>query len=136
MSYYNYIESKVISEHDYCFYALIMAAMRKADSNNIELLKTTFPQTWDELYKRYHSPDGMIEADKTAGCVHYLAQGDTVCSVASRVHYLAQGITVCGIIPLTVGWQPDDKWVSYDEWESVTCEQCLKHKRRGPKQNG
>jgi len=49
---------------DIPFYALIMAAMRKADSDNIEKLKQAFPDIWAELQKRYNAPGGIIKSDK------------------------------------------------------------------------
>ena len=60
MSLYDYRESQGIHGQ---FYALIMAAMRKADSDNLELLKAAFPAVWEELQQRYNAPGGMIEGD-------------------------------------------------------------------------
>jgi hypothetical protein len=60
MSLYDYRESQGIHGS---FYALIMAAMRKADTNNLRLLKAAFPEVWDELSKRYNARGGMIEGD-------------------------------------------------------------------------
>jgi hypothetical protein len=42
---------------------LIMAAMRQADSNNYQKLSRAFPQTLDELERRYHSPGGFLEGE-------------------------------------------------------------------------
>lgn len=64
MSLYDYRESSELSKNDPGFYSLIMAAMRKADSRNIELLKSAWPETWQELYARYHAPGGLLETDK------------------------------------------------------------------------
>ena len=63
MSLYDYRESAEIAEKDYQFYALIMAAMRKADTDNLEILKVAFPEVYRELVKRYHAPAGEIEGD-------------------------------------------------------------------------
>ena len=60
MSLYDYRESLDIAAHDYQFYALIMGAMRKADTHNLIRLKSVFPQTWAELQQRYHAPGGVI----------------------------------------------------------------------------
>jgi hypothetical protein len=60
MTLYDYQKSKEI---DAPFYTIIMAAMRKADSNNIEKLKCAFPETFDEFHKRYNAPGGIIEGD-------------------------------------------------------------------------
>jgi len=60
VSLYEYKESQQIALQDYGFYSLIMAAMRKADSNNSYALATAFPATWDELQERYNAPGGLI----------------------------------------------------------------------------
>lgn len=60
MSLYDYRMSLEIAKHDYPFYALIMAAMRQADTDNIERLKTMFPHIWRELERRYHAPAGIL----------------------------------------------------------------------------
>jgi hypothetical protein len=49
MSHYDHEQSKSIDAADYPFYALIMAAMRQADSRNRELLWQAFPDIWDEV---------------------------------------------------------------------------------------
>lgn len=46
------------------FAALIMAAMRLADTHNAEVLQAAFPDIWAELYARYHAPGGVLEADR------------------------------------------------------------------------
>ncbi len=62
MSLQEYQESKEISygEKDFSFYGLLMAAMRAADSNNVEILKRAFPGVWAELRARYNAPGGKI----------------------------------------------------------------------------
>lgn len=42
------------------FYALIMAAMRRADTDNLEKLKSAWPEVWSELQQRYKGPGGCI----------------------------------------------------------------------------
>ena len=64
MSLYDYNISREISKNDYTFYALIMAAMRKADSTNLPKLRTAFPDIYEELYARYNSPGGVLNDDK------------------------------------------------------------------------
>ena len=66
MSHYDYEISKQIAARDYPFYALIMAAMRKADSNNAELLRLAFPDIYHELKLRYNSPGGVLPEDDKA----------------------------------------------------------------------
>lgn len=50
---------------DGSFYGLLMAAMRQADTQNLELLKSVFPDVWDELVKRYHAPGGCLTQAET-----------------------------------------------------------------------
>lgn len=61
MSYYEYKKSIRIEAEDYPFYALIMAAFRQADSDNLEALKTVFPVVWAEFQTRYHALGGYLE---------------------------------------------------------------------------
>lgn len=65
MSLYAYQESQELATRDWGFYSLIMAAMRKADTDNLDLLKAAFPDVWRELRERYNAPGGMLagEAD-------------------------------------------------------------------------
>lgn len=60
MSLYDYQRSKVLAAHDEPFYALIMAAMRKADDANAKLLSAAWPGVWNELWRRYGAPGGRI----------------------------------------------------------------------------
>jgi hypothetical protein len=63
MSLHDYRESQQIARHDYPFYALIMAAMRQADSENIVRLRVSFPEIFKELDARYHAPGGRLEGE-------------------------------------------------------------------------
>lgn len=63
MSHYDYKQSRLIAAGCYPFYALVMAAMRQADTGNAEKLRAAFPGTWDELLARYHAPDGILPED-------------------------------------------------------------------------
>lgn len=63
MSLYDYTVSQDIAIEDHPFYALIMAAMRKADDYNAMLLRAAFPEVWDELSKRYSAPGGLLKSD-------------------------------------------------------------------------
>jgi len=65
MSLYDYLISQIIAAHDYPFYALIMAAMRKADTHNTIRLKSVFPNTWQELQDRYNAPAGRLPGELT-----------------------------------------------------------------------
>lgn len=64
MSRYDYMASMEIVQKDYPFYAMIMAAMRKADNINIEMLKRCWPDVWQELQERYYAPGGFIEGEQ------------------------------------------------------------------------
>ena len=60
MSLHEYVMSQKIAAEDYPFYALIMAAMRQADTMNVSLLRDIFPDTWRELQQRYNAPGGAL----------------------------------------------------------------------------
>jgi len=64
MSFYDYEQSKEIMLEDRPFYALIMAAMRQADTPNAAMLRTCWPETWLELQNRYHSVGGLLPSDE------------------------------------------------------------------------
>lgn len=63
MSLYDYETSLRISAEDYPFYALLMAAMRKADSDNWEILQKAFPEIGVEFAERYNSSYGRLPSD-------------------------------------------------------------------------
>jgi hypothetical protein len=63
MSLYDYQRGIEIYKEDEPFYALIMAAMLKADSDNAFKLERIFPETWRELRKRYNAPGGRLEGE-------------------------------------------------------------------------
>ena len=60
MSLYDYEVSKEISKHDYPFYALVMAMMRKADDINMVKLTDAWPEVYVELRARYNAPGGLL----------------------------------------------------------------------------
>jgi len=63
MSLYDYRYSIELSADDPPFHALIMAAMRKADTDNLERLKAAWPDVWDELCRRYKANFGRLPED-------------------------------------------------------------------------
>jgi hypothetical protein len=63
VSYHEYVVSKGISQGDRPFYALVMAAMRQADTNNAAKLRAAFPDTWAELDARYNAPGGILDGE-------------------------------------------------------------------------
>jgi len=64
MSLFDYKQSLVLGVGDPSFGALVMAAMRKADSRNSEALRKAFPELWDELAQRYDAPGGVLDEDE------------------------------------------------------------------------
>jgi hypothetical protein len=43
------------------FYSLLMATFRFADTDNMEKLKSVFPDIYDELVQRYNAPGGALD---------------------------------------------------------------------------
>ena len=63
MSLFDYEAGREIAAHDPPFYALIQAAMRKADTSNLELLIDCWPDVWLELRERYNATDGKLQSE-------------------------------------------------------------------------
>jgi hypothetical protein len=63
MSHHSYTVSRALAAEDYPFSALIMAAMRKADSDNTVLLNAAFPEIAAELKYRYWSGGGLLPGE-------------------------------------------------------------------------
>lgn len=66
MSMYDYRVSSDLERADTPFTALIMAAMRRADTFNLSRLVRAFPDVWDELEARYNAPGGVLNAERAA----------------------------------------------------------------------
>lgn len=64
MSFYDYHVSKGVGLQDLPFYALIMAAMRQADTVNVGKLRAAWPDVWDELQARYNAPGGLLPGEQ------------------------------------------------------------------------
>lgn len=64
MSLYDYEVSQRLARQDVPFKALIMAAMRRADTINAALLRSAFPEIWAEAEARYNAPGGILERDQ------------------------------------------------------------------------
>ncbi len=65
MSLYDYEMSREISATDPPFAALIMAAMRKADTQNTYWLRRGFPEIHKELAQRYISAGGLLDGEQS-----------------------------------------------------------------------
>ena len=63
MSLHSYHVSTNLLRKDPPFYALVMAAMKKADTGNLMKLQSAFPEVWLELQARYDAPLEVIPAD-------------------------------------------------------------------------
>jgi hypothetical protein len=63
MSFFDYQVSREIAAQDYPFHALIMAAMRKADTHNQAKLRAMWPDACKELQARYDAPGGMLKGE-------------------------------------------------------------------------
>lgn len=66
MSYFDYVYSRQIAA-EYDFYAILMAAMRNADTDNLAKLKAAFPETHQELLERYNNPGGLTDKELKRG---------------------------------------------------------------------
>ena len=65
MTLFDYRQSLELGKGDPQFAALIMAAMRKADSTNFALLHRAFPEIAVELQARYDAPGGLLPDEAT-----------------------------------------------------------------------
>jgi hypothetical protein len=59
MSIVDYYQSVSLAA-DGSFYSLLMAAMRNADTDNLEKLKAAFPEIFNELQARYNAMGGAL----------------------------------------------------------------------------
>ncbi len=64
MSHYEYIESLRISANDPGFYALLMAAILKADDVNYRKLMHAWPELVEERRERYNAPGGYLPGEE------------------------------------------------------------------------
>lgn len=70
MSLYDYTISRRLVADDPPFYALIMAAMRKADTDNARLLRAAWPAVWDEMQHRYWSAGALLPGEPGYDSAH------------------------------------------------------------------
>jgi len=68
MSYFDYRAAQQLEVDDVPFYALIMAAMRRADTDNTNKLAAAFPEVWQELRARYNAPGGHLPNEVLEVC--------------------------------------------------------------------
>lgn len=67
MSLYDYQTSRRLAEDDPPFAALIMAALRKADTENATKLRGQWPEICAELQARYDAPGGQLPVEMRDG---------------------------------------------------------------------
>jgi hypothetical protein len=58
------LESVAMGGDGNAFYALLMAAMRQADTDNLNALKLAFPLVYDELMQRFNAPGGVLKHER------------------------------------------------------------------------
>ncbi len=63
MSLHEYYHAVKLANDDQPFYALIMAAMMRADSDNSTILAEAFPEVFAEVTLRYNSAGGHLKDD-------------------------------------------------------------------------
>jgi hypothetical protein len=63
VSLFDYRQSIEIAKLNPSFAAIIMAAIRQADSFNLVSLRCTFPELFEEMHQRYHAPGGILPTD-------------------------------------------------------------------------
>ena len=64
MSLHDYETSARLERQGVAFYALVMAAMRRADSSNLDRLRRAFPEVHEELRNRYNAPGGLLPFER------------------------------------------------------------------------
>jgi len=64
VSLHGYHVSLELSRQDVPFYALIMAAIRKADTSNTAKLKAAWPEVYAEFSIRYNAPGGLLQSEE------------------------------------------------------------------------
>ncbi len=63
MTRFDYDVSRVLATADYPFYALVMAAYRRADTENARKIEQAWPDVVAELQARYHAPGGILDGE-------------------------------------------------------------------------
>lgn len=63
MSRHDYQQALNLKSSDTPFYTLIMAAMMRADTANLDQLRRAFPGVYEELRQRYNAPGGFLPGE-------------------------------------------------------------------------
>ena len=64
MSLYDYQVSRTIAQMDAQLYAIIMAAMRQADTQSLAKLAAAWPEVYVEFTARYNAPGGLLGGEQ------------------------------------------------------------------------
>lgn len=63
MSRHDYEIGREPKLKDASFYGIIMGAMMRADTHNAGLLRSQWPDVWDEVQARYDAPGARLPTD-------------------------------------------------------------------------
>jgi hypothetical protein len=63
MSFRDWDQALELNSKDSSFYMLIMAAMLRADTENIERLRAAWPRVFAEVSARYNAPGGRLKGE-------------------------------------------------------------------------
>jgi hypothetical protein len=66
LDYFEWQAARALHRQDVPFYALIAAALWKADTYNANELRHAFPDTCALAQKRYDAPGGLLDSDPPA----------------------------------------------------------------------
>ena len=70
MSLFDYRESQALSASDPSFAALMMAALRKADTLNATIIRAEWPEIAREMQARYDAPGGVLPGETAPEELH------------------------------------------------------------------
>jgi len=79
MNWLAYQTGARLARADVDFYALVIAAMMRADTVNAAKLRAAFPELWGETQARYDAPGGLLPSETmTEGMTAWLDSRPTV----------------------------------------------------------
>jgi hypothetical protein len=93
MSLFDYRFSRALDDLDVPFHGLLMAAIRKADTENFQKFRACWPQIVAELEARYNVPGGLLPGESVELTAEGLkrapgvAQGEIATVTKPHPHY-------------------------------------------------